>query len=136
MDYLKFLDCLNLISCCGKDIETTVHYLLHCPVFSDKQSIFLNNTRNIDENILSGIDSWISEMLLFGIFSFNDTKNVSILNTTIDCILSSKRFDILLTNSWFVLKHLCIEDISFKFCCLNFKLFTKFLPCYFIGLGI
>ena len=50
-------------------------------------------------------DSIISETLLIGISSFNDTKNLSILNTTIDYILSTKRFDATLTN---------IENMSFK----------------------
>ena len=36
----NFLDCLNPICCCGKDIETTVHYLLHCPIFPDERSFF------------------------------------------------------------------------------------------------
>ena len=94
----NFLDCLNPICCCGQDIETTVHYLLHCPIFSDERSIFFNNIRSIDENVLSGSDPKISDTLLFGISSFNDTKNKSILNTTIDYILSTKRFDISLTN--------------------------------------
>ena len=48
---------------------------------------------------LSGNDSPISETLLFGVSSFNDIKNTSILNTTIDYILSTKRFDVPLTNS-------------------------------------
>ena len=109
----NFLDRLNLICCWDKDIETTVLYLFHCPNFSDERSIFLNNLRSIDENVLSGSDSGISETVLFGIFSFNDTKNTSILNTTIDYILSTKRFDVPLTNFLFVLKHLCIENISF-----------------------
>ena len=39
----NFLDCLNPICCCGKDIETTVHYLLNFPIFSDERSIFFNN---------------------------------------------------------------------------------------------
>ena len=94
----NFLYCLNPICCCGKDIETTVHYLLHCPIFSDERSIFFNNFRSIDENVLSGSDSRISETLLFGISSFNDTKNTSILNTTVYYILSTKRFDVPLTN--------------------------------------
>ena len=89
----NFLNCLNPICCCGKDVETTVHYVLHCLIFSDERSIFLNNIRGIDENVLSGSDSRISETLLFGISSFNDTKNASILNTTVDYILSTKRFD-------------------------------------------
>ena len=106
----NFLDCINQICCCSK-----VHYLLHCPIFSDERSIFLNNIRSIDENVLSGSDSRISETLLFGISSFSNTKNTSILNTTIDYILSTKRLDVPLTNFWFVLKHLCIENIYFKF---------------------
>ena len=51
----NFLECLNPICCCGKDIETTIRYLLHCPIFSDERSIFLNNIRSIDENVLSGM---------------------------------------------------------------------------------
>ena len=95
----NFLDYLNPICCCGQDIETTVHYyLLHCPFFSDERSIFFNNIRSIDENVLSGKDPKISDTLLFGISSFNYTKNTSILNTTIDYILSTKRFDVPLTN--------------------------------------
>ena len=70
----NFLDCLNPICRCGKDIETNVHDFLHCPIFSDERSIFLNNIRSIDENALSGSDSRISETLLCGISSFNDTK--------------------------------------------------------------
>ena len=108
----NFLDCLNRICCCGKYIDTTAHYLLHCPIFSDEGSIFFNNILSIGENFLSGSDSRISETLLFGISSFNDTKNTSFLNTTIDYILSTKRFDVPFTNFWFVLKHLYIENMS------------------------
>ena len=53
----------------------------------------------MDGNILSGSDCRISETLLFGVSSFKDTKNTSILNTKIDYILSTKRFDVPLTNS-------------------------------------
>ena len=107
------------------------NHLLHWPVFSDERSIFLNNIRNIDSNSLSENDSLISETLLFGISSFNGTKIRSILNTTIDYILSTKRFDVPLTNCWFVLKHFCIENISFKSCCLNIKSLTKFYLLYY-----
>ena len=80
----KFLDCLNPITSCGNNIETTVPYLLLCPIFSDEWSFFSRTFWSIDENILSGRDPRISEMLVFGIFPFKDTKNISILNTTFD----------------------------------------------------
>ena len=90
----------------------------------------------IDENVLSDSNPKISDMLLFGIYSFNDTKNTSVLNTTFDYILSTKRFDVPLTNFYFDLKHLCIENMSFKFYNLILNSFTKFLPYYTFGLGI
>ena len=52
--------------------------------FSDEISISLKNNRNIDENVLSESDFRISETLLFGISFFNEAKDTSILNTTID----------------------------------------------------
>ena len=58
-----------------------------------------NFIRSIDGNILSGSDCRISETLLFGVSSFKDTKNTSILNTKIDYILSTERFDVPLTSS-------------------------------------
>ena len=81
--------------------------------------------------IIGGSDPRISETLLFGISSFNDAKNASILNTTIDYILSTKRFDVLLTNFRFVLKHLCIENMSFKFYNLIVNSFTIFTLLYY-----
>ena len=68
----NFLDRVNSVCCCGKDIETTVHFFLHCPIFSDERSIFLNNIWRIDENVLTESDFRISETLLFGISFFND----------------------------------------------------------------
>ena len=31
----NFQDCLNPICSCGLDIESTSHFLLHCPTFND-----------------------------------------------------------------------------------------------------
>ena len=66
----NFLECINPIFRCNKNIETTVLYLLHCPNFSDERSIFFNSIRGIDENVLSGSDSRISERILLGIYFF------------------------------------------------------------------
>ena len=67
-------------------------------MFSDERSIFFNNIQSIDEKVLSGSDPRISKTLLFGTSAVNDTKNTSILNTRTDYILSTKRFDVPLTN--------------------------------------
>ena len=88
----SFQDTLNPICNCGT-VETTVHYLLHCPNFSNERLIFFNKLRSIDANILSNDDSNISKVLLYGNHSFNDEKNTSILTASIEYIISTKRFD-------------------------------------------
>ena len=62
----------------------------------------------------------------------NKSTKYIILNTTIYYALSTKRFGVPLTNSWFVLKYLCFENMSFKFDYLNVNSFLQ----YYIVLGI
>ena len=88
----SFQDSLNPICNCGTDVETTTHYRLHCPLFSDESLILINNILNLN-------DSRFSEVLLFGNSSFNNTKNTSILNTTIEYIVPSKKFEVPLFDS-------------------------------------
>ena len=90
----SFQDSLNLICNCGTNVETTTHYLLHCSLFSDERLILINNIRNINSDILNLNDSKFSEVLLFGNSSFNNSKNTFIINTTIEYIVSSKRFEV------------------------------------------
>ena len=95
----SFQDFLNPICNFETDVERTTHYTLHCPLFSDERLILINNIRNIGNNILNLNDSRFSEVLLFGNSSFNNTKNTSILNTTIEYIVSSKRSEVPLFDS-------------------------------------
>ena len=89
----SFQDTLNHICNCGT-VETTVHYLLHYPNFSNERLILFNKLQSTDENVLSKADSNISKVLLCGDHSFNDVKRTSILTTSIEHIISStKRFD-------------------------------------------
>ena len=82
---ITFLDCLNPACCCGS--------------YYSFSNLFRGKIRSFNENILSRSNSRNSEVLSFGISYFNDTKNTSILNTPIDYIFSTKRFDVSLTNS-------------------------------------
>ena len=59
----------------------------------------MDNFQSIGENIHDKNDSQILELLLFGVSSNNDASNTCILNATIQYILATKRFDVLLTNS-------------------------------------
>ena len=95
----NFQDTLNPIRSCGDDIETTIHYLLHCSNYSDEGRTLLEGLQSIGENIHDKSDSQITELLLFGVSSNNDASNTYILNATIQCILATKRFDVPLTYS-------------------------------------
>ena len=90
----SFQDSLNPICNCGTNVETTTHYLLHCPLFSDESLFLINRIRNIGNNILNLNYSRFSDVLLFGNSSFNNTNNASILNTTIEYIVLSRRFEV------------------------------------------
>ena len=87
-------DLVNPIYNCGTNVETTTHCLLYCPLFPDERLILINNIRTIGNNILNLNYYRFSEVLLFGNSSFNNTKNTSIRNTTIENIVSFKRFDV------------------------------------------
>ena len=71
-----------------------MHYLLHCPDFSNERLTLFNKLQSIYENILSKDESKISKVLLFGDDSFNDVKNASVFTASIEYILSTKRFDV------------------------------------------
>ena len=92
-------DTLNPICSYVNDIETTIHYLLHCPNYLDERRILLNNLQDNGENIHHKNCFQILELLLFGLCSNNDAPNTSILNATIQRTLATKRFHTSLTNS-------------------------------------
>ena len=56
-----FQDSLNPICSCGNDIETSAHFLLHSPHYSNERSTFLNTIRNTNRNIFNKNDLQITE---------------------------------------------------------------------------
>ena len=75
----SFQDTLNPICNCGTD-KTIVHYLLHCPNFSNERLTFFNKRESINENISSDDDSNISKVFLCADHSFNDAKKYFYFN--------------------------------------------------------
>ena len=91
---LGFLDSLNPICSCGQNIETSTHFLLHCSNYSNERLSFLNITRNIDSNVLIKNDLKVTETLLYGDSSHDNTKNTLIMNATMEFLFASKRFEV------------------------------------------
>ena len=91
----NFQDILNPICSYGENIETTTHYLLHCPNYLNERMTLLNRLQNVEENILDRNDYRLSEILLFLRLMMQKTI---ILNATIQYIFDPKKIDDLLTN--------------------------------------
>ena len=89
----SFQDCLNPLCFCGNEIETSTHYLLHCPTYTNERMTLLNKIKSINCSILEFSDAVVTKILLFGDNTLSDSCNTLILNSTIDYIISTKRFD-------------------------------------------
>ena len=60
----NFQDRLNPICSCDLDIESTSHFLLHCPTFNDERYTLLSTLNNIDPTLLELTNSSLT--LLYG----------------------------------------------------------------------
>ena len=87
----NFQNCLNPLCSCGSSMESTSHFLLHCPIFHDKRHTLLSTLKNIDCKILESTNSYLT--LLFGCTSFDSETNTLVINAIIDYILSTERFE-------------------------------------------
>jgi len=92
--YRKNFNCTSPICSCGSEEETTDHYLLRCPLFKNPR-IALESA--IDD--LNPVASYynipdvdLSHILLYGDPSLDDTRNKTLILSTIRFIKQSKRF--------------------------------------------
>ena len=89
----SFQDTLNLICNCGEDIETTFHYVLHCPDYLHEMKTLLNTVRCIVPNIFYFNNDQLTEILLYGKGDLDNINNTSILDATINYLIETKRFN-------------------------------------------
>ena len=88
-----FLDSLNPICNCGQGIETSTHFLLQCSNYSNEIRVW-TLSGSIDGNILNKNNFNITETLLYGDSSLDDTNNTFIMNATMEFLIFSKRFNV------------------------------------------
>ena len=89
----NFLNTLNPMCSCSLEPETTTHFLLHCPNFTNLRLTLMSNLNDIDPTISSLDDANLVNLLLFGKDSFNNKKNKKVLEKTIEFLKTSLRFD-------------------------------------------
>ena len=89
----SFQDWINPLCNCGYEVESTLRFFLHCPLFSNKRSTLFSILHNLDSKLFDNTDSLLTIILLFGKESVNTDQNTTIFNATTEFILSTKRFD-------------------------------------------
>ena len=88
----NFQDCINPICVCGLKIETTTHFLLHCPLLQSARQSLLINIKKINESILKKHDKLMTKTLLYGDDKFNFSCNKFAISSTIEFTVSTRRF--------------------------------------------
>ena len=88
-----FQDMLNPLCSCGNDVESTEHFLLHCPQFVNERRTLLSTLGNFNCSLLENTSKVLTQTLLFGNTSLSPSDNSKILSATIYFMLSTERFD-------------------------------------------
>ena len=87
-----FQDTLNPLCECSKDIESTMHFFLHCTNFLIPRQTLFQKIRNIDDSILSQSETQLTQTLLYGNQNYHSSINKLIIISTIEYLISTERF--------------------------------------------
>ena len=79
----NFNDCINPLCTCSLDIESTVHYFLHCNYYNSARISLLNDLNSVDRTLFNLSNLSLVNVLLYGGPQFDDFQNIFILNTSI-----------------------------------------------------
>ena len=61
-----FSDCLDEICMCGKDIESTNHFLLQYSLFLNERQVLMNKTSDIDSSLIDQNENSLCYTFRFG----------------------------------------------------------------------
>ncbi len=92
----RFRHSFNCATCaCDLESETTEHFLLRCPHFTQSRACLFNTIGEILNipDILFVAEDDLCSIMLFGSKDHSDDINKTLLNATIRFIRATKRFD-------------------------------------------
>ena len=90
-----FVNCPSPICSCLREPESTSHFLLRCPKFTQARMSLRHKLRSLNDSnlILSLAPSDLTNLLIYGSKSLKKEENKFILESSIAFIKESKRFD-------------------------------------------
>ena len=89
----NFQDSIDPMYSCSSDIETTIHFFLHCANFNIQIQTLFDKKVTIDANILIENKDSIVNTVLFGKLNCENFINKAMLNASIEYVLSTERFN-------------------------------------------
>ena len=89
----NFHDTLNPLCSGSLEPKTTSHCLLCCQNFSSSRLAFINDLNLINPAISQLNETALANILLYGDSEKSTSENSKILQSTIKCIIATKRFD-------------------------------------------
>ena len=89
----NFQDSVDPMCSCSSGIETTIHFFLHCVNFNIQRQTLFDKIATIDANILTENEDSILNTLLFVKLNSENSFNKTMLNASIEYILSTERFN-------------------------------------------
>ena len=88
----NFEDCINPLCSCSLEVESTVHFFLHCHSFVNIMNTLLNKLNSISCDITNCLDGSLTKLILCGNPKLSFQQNSDIINASIENIINSKRF--------------------------------------------
>ena len=88
----NFQDCLNPLCSCSLEVESNIHFFLHCQHFIQSRQTLLDSVKKIVNDISNFTDDVLVNLLLYGSQTFNLEESSTIIKASIKYILSTERF--------------------------------------------
>ena len=90
----NFNDTIDPFCLCGtNNLETSEHFLLHCPTYACLRRKLFVNLRNNNILLLPLEKSLIEQIFLYGSDNYDPSVNKIIISVVIDFIIQSKSFE-------------------------------------------
>ena len=94
---------------CGKEPETTLHYLLHCKFYSIYLLELLNDICTLNESLINFLEENRLRVLLYGAEDFTSSMNSEILTCTVKFIEKQTKYLLFNIFNTYFMFNLCRE---------------------------
>ena len=89
----NFQNCINPLCTCSLEVESIANFFLHCRHYHNIRAKLLNSLEVIHTNLLKFSEEQLTKFLPYGFSQLDQNQNRYVLNSSINYIVESKRFE-------------------------------------------